>query len=91
MTKKPGPIKRDVELAKSIGANLRRLRLARGHSQRTLAIALQCTRTCVAWMELGHTSVSIQRVIELACVFDVEAAELFQELLKETDDDDSTG
>lgn len=63
-------------LYKRIGANIRRLRLARGFTQEELAEELGMTRTSLVNLEAGRQRILLHRALELAQVFKITMDDL---------------
>jgi transcriptional regulator with XRE-family HTH domain len=64
------------ELQRTVGANLRRLRLARGLSQEAFADQLGYHRTYVGGVERGERNLTLRTVERLAEVLEVEPVTL---------------
>lgn len=60
-----------------VGANIRRLRKARGWSQETLASLAGLHWTYIGSVERGERNVSVDNICRLAAALNVEAAALF--------------
>lgn len=65
-----------MELERTVGANVRRLRLARGWTQERLAQEAEITTRYVGMVERGQTSVTVGMLGKLAKVLGLEANEL---------------
>lgn len=64
------------ELQRRIGANLRRLRLANGHTQESLAAHLGYHRTYIGGIERGERNVRLSTVQQLADLLEIDVVEL---------------
>jgi transcriptional regulator with XRE-family HTH domain len=67
-----------MDLRQVFAANLRRLRHAKGFSQEELAHAADVNRTYMSKIEKGGTWVGLEIIGKLACVLQVEPAELLK-------------
>lgn len=77
MPAKPTPI--SVSIARThIGANVRRLRKAKGLSQEKLGELAGSHRTYVSQLERCVTNISVDRLERLAQILGVEAIDLMQ-------------
>jgi transcriptional regulator with XRE-family HTH domain len=66
----------DGELQRTVGENLRRLRLERGYSQEAFADELGFHRTYIGGVERGERNLTLRTVERLADLLDVEPIEL---------------
>lgn len=66
----------DGELQRTVGENLRRLRLERGISQEAFADQLGFHRTYIGGVERGERNLTLRTVERLADLLDVEPLEL---------------
>jgi transcriptional regulator with XRE-family HTH domain len=64
------------DLQRSVGANLRRLRVERGFSQEAFADALGYHRTYIGGVERGERNLTLRTVERLAKVLDVDPLDL---------------
>lgn len=64
------------DLQRTVGANLRRLRTERGHSQEAFADELGFHRTYVGGVERGERNLTLRSVERLAAILGVEAMDL---------------
>ncbi|WP_454747484.1 helix-turn-helix domain-containing protein [Ciceribacter selenitireducens] len=65
-----------MDTGKSIGGNIRRLRVAEGLSQEKLALEAGIDRSYVGRIERGTENVTVSALETLALVLDVPVAEL---------------
>ena len=70
----------DINIDKVIGANLSRMRTLSGHTQSSLGKALQPQLTAqqVSKYELGHSSLSCVRMLEIAIILKCSISEFFR-------------
>ncbi|HEY1200109.1 MAG TPA: helix-turn-helix transcriptional regulator [Niastella sp.] len=66
----------EKEILESFGANLRKIRMAKGHSLRTLYAASGIDNSALGRMERGETNVTILTIVKLAQVLEVDLSEL---------------
>jgi transcriptional regulator with XRE-family HTH domain len=66
----------DGELQRTVGANLRRLRLERGYSQEAFADELGYHRTYIGGVERGERNLTLRTVEHLAEILGVDPLEL---------------
>ena len=66
-----------AQLRKTLGSNLRRLRLDRGWSQEDLAHRAGLHRTYVSSVERAQRNISIDQIERLADAFDTPPSDLF--------------
>lgn len=64
------------DLQRAVGHNLRRIRLARGLTQETMAEELAWHRTYVGAVERGERNLTLRSVERLARVLDVDPLDL---------------
>jgi transcriptional regulator with XRE-family HTH domain len=69
--------KLSVELARSLGLNLRRLRKERGYSQEALAFRADIHRTEVGLLERGQRDAGFNVITKLAGALEVDPGEFF--------------
>ena len=62
---------------KTFGERLRLTRTTKGYTQKTLADAIDYTRTCLALWENGHGSPNVHAITAIADVLDCSVDELF--------------
>lgn len=67
-----------VDIRKTLGANLKRLRTAKGWSQEDYAFEAGIHRTYISDIERGARNPTIEVLVKLAAPFGVEAAELIR-------------
>jgi transcriptional regulator with XRE-family HTH domain len=63
---------------KTLAMSIRSARLQRNYSQDYLALKLNMTQNGYSKIELGQSKVSVERLIEICDVLDVNPAELIQ-------------
>lgn len=68
-----------MDIKKKFGKNLKRLRLAKGISQESLALSADLDRTYIPSIEKGERNVSITVVEKLANALNVKISELFKD------------
>lgn len=66
------------DLQRSVGANLRRLRVERGYSQEAFADELGYHRTYIGGVERGERNLTLRTVERLATVLDVDPLDLLR-------------
>ena len=59
-----------------MGENIRAIRLMRNYSQDYLALKLKISQNAYSKIELGRTKVSVEKLLTIADVLDVDACEL---------------
>ncbi|NEI74878.1 helix-turn-helix domain-containing protein [Rhizobium lusitanum] len=69
-----------MDLRKTIGWNLRRLRVARGLSQERLALESEIDRSYVGRVERGKENVTVATLEAFAKVLSINVSELFAEV-----------
>jgi transcriptional regulator with XRE-family HTH domain len=72
------PAKPAVELDRSFGVNLKRLRKRRGYSQEALAERAEVHRTEVGLLERGERNPGFDVIVKLAGALGADASELFK-------------
>lgn len=68
-----------MNIKKKFGKNLKRLRLAKGISQESLALSADLDRTYIPSIEKGERNVSITVVEKLADALKVNISEFFKD------------
>jgi transcriptional regulator with XRE-family HTH domain len=68
--------KTDKEILQQFGANLKRIRMAKGYSLRDLEASSEIDNSKISRMEQGETNVTILTVIKLAQALEVDISEL---------------
>lgn len=66
----------DKEILASFGANLKKVRTAKGHSLRTLYASSEIDNSALGRMERGETNVTLLTIIKLAEALEVDISEL---------------
>jgi transcriptional regulator with XRE-family HTH domain len=69
---------RDEKFIKKFGANLKKVRKAKGISQEQLANELGFSQPHIVKIELGQVNTSISHIAAIAKVLKIHASELFQ-------------
>jgi transcriptional regulator with XRE-family HTH domain len=59
-----------------IAANIKSARLFRNYSQEYLGIRLNISQNAYSKIEIGQSNISLQRIFEIAAVFEVEVCDL---------------
>lgn len=59
-----------------IAANIRKVRLIRNYSQEYLGSRLKISQNAYSKIEIGLSNISLQRIFEIAEVFEVDVCEL---------------
>ncbi|MGE8143489.1 helix-turn-helix domain-containing protein [Novosphingobium sp. NPDC080210] len=67
-----------MDIRKILGANLKRLRTAKGWSQEDYAFEAGIHRTYISDIERGARNPTIEVLVKLAAPLDVEAADLIR-------------
>lgn len=60
----------------AIAANIKSARLYRNYSQEYLGLRLNISQNAYSKIEIGQSSISLQRIFEIAEVFEVEVCDL---------------
>lgn len=60
----------------AIAANIKSARLFRNYSQEYLGLRLNISQNAYSKIEIGQSSISLQRIFEIAEVFEVEVCDL---------------
>ncbi|MFD2144575.1 helix-turn-helix domain-containing protein [Mucilaginibacter antarcticus] len=60
----------------AIAANIRKARLTKNYSQEYLGLRLNISQNAYSKIEIGLSSISIQRIFEIAEVFEVDVCDL---------------
>lgn len=60
----------------AIAANIKSARLYRNYSQEYLGFRLNISQNAYSKIEIGQSSISLQRIFEIAEVFEVEVCDL---------------
>jgi transcriptional regulator with XRE-family HTH domain len=59
-----------------IAANIRKVRLRKNYSQEYLGLRLKISQNAYSKIEIGLSSISLQRIFEIAEVFEVDVCDL---------------
>ena len=73
----PMPSRREQEIQKRFGAQMRKLRQKRGLSQEGLALACGLDRTYVGSVERGERNISLINIYAIASALGVPVKEIF--------------
>ena len=68
-----------VDRMKSINSKIKRLRLERNYTQDYLALKLNISQNAYSKLELGHSKLSLERLMQIAEVLEVDIAIFFNE------------
>lgn len=79
----------ELDILQEFGRNLRRIRLACGLSQETLAELCDLDRTYVSGIERGRRNVGLRNIAALASALEVPIAKLFEGFGENDDQVDS--
>jgi len=67
-----------MDICETVGANIRRLRIKRGMSQESLALAVNIQRGYLSQLERGTRNMTLLVLQEIAAVLGVKPAELLK-------------
>jgi transcriptional regulator with XRE-family HTH domain len=62
--------------ATAIMQNIRSIRIAKQYSQDYIAARLNISQNAYSKMELGRTEITVERLLNVACILEIELAEL---------------
>jgi len=68
-----------VDRMKSINSKIKRLRLERNYTQDYLALKLNISQNAYSKLELGHSKLSLERLMQIAEVLEVDITIFFNE------------
>jgi len=64
--------------AKAIVANIRKIRAEKNYTQDYLAAKLGISQNAYSKIELGYSSITLNRVIEIADILEIDFSEFFE-------------